>query len=173
MRDLKLENGLLFMEESDAYVIPAMNGDTDGVISFEEILSPYLRKEMTGDYEIVAKFIPVHMSLEDSYGIYVYSNESQVYISLQETLEGAVIKSGAVDFMEIENPPISASSSAIYLKIKKDGAVYEQLYSFDGTEYISCGKNILSSDGETKAGYQVSSFQGSQFYVKLSDAKIE
>lgn len=173
MTKFKLENGLFFVEENGAYVIPAMNENSNGEINFEEILSPYLRKRMIGDYEIVAKFTPVHMSLEDAYGIYIYSKENYVYVNLHETLDGSVIKSGAVDFMETENPVINVNCNSVYLKIKKDGDVYEEFYSVDGVKYISCGKNIMTSDIETKVGYKVRTFQGSQLYVKITDIKID
>ena len=173
MTDFKLDNGLFFMENGDVYGIPGMNENTNGVIDFEEILSPYLEKKMLGDYEVIAKFTPVNMSLEDSYGIYIYSNEDYVYVSLQETLDGCVIKSGTVDFMETENPAVNVSGDSVYLKIKKDGNKYEEFYSMDGVEYISCGKNILESELETRAGYQVRTFQGSELYVKVADITIE
>lgn len=172
MTNFKLENGLFFVEEDGAYAIPAMNEGTNGEINFEETLSPYLRKKMIGDYEVSAKFTPIHMSLGDSYGIYIYSNDDLVYVSLQETVDGSVIQSGAVDFMEAENPAVNVNSDSIYLKIKKDGDVYEEFYSLDGVNYVSCGKNVLESDLETKVGYQVSTFQGSQLYVKVTDVKI-
>lgn len=173
MTNLKLENGLFFLEDHQAYIIPAMNEETNRVINFEEILSPYLRKHMIGDYEVIAKFTPFHMSLEDSYGIYIYSNEDYVYVSLQETVDGPVIKSGACDFMETENPAVGVDKDSVYLKIKKDGDVYEEFYSLDGIEYISCGKNILTSDIETTVGYKVKTFQGSELYVKVTDYKID
>lgn len=173
MTNFKLDNGLFFMENGDAYGIPGMNENTNGVINFEEILSPYLGKRMLGDYEVAAKFTPVNMSLEDSYGIYIYSNDDYVYVSLQETPDGCVIKSGAVDFMETENPTVNVSGESVYLKIKKDGDKYEEFYSMDGIEYISCGKNILESDLETTAGYQVRTFQGSELYVKVTNTTIE
>lgn len=173
MTNFKLEKGLFFMEENGAYTIPVMNEETNGELNFNEIVSPYLRKRMIGDYEIVAKFTPVNMSLEDSYGICIYSNENYVYVSLHETVDGCVVKSGAADFIETENPIVNVSSDSIYLKIKKDGDKYEEFYSLDGKEYISCGKNILESDLETTAGYQLKTFQGSQFYVKVTDTKIE
>lgn len=173
MTNLELENGLFFMENDDAYIIPGMNENTEGVVDFDEVLSPYLRKRMLGDYEVIAKFTPVNMSLEDSYGIYIYSNEDYVYVSLQETLDGCVIKSGAVDFMETENPAVNVSDDSVYLKIKKDGDKYEEFYSMDGVEYISCGKNIMESELETRAGYQVKTFQGSELYVKVADITIE
>ena len=76
-----------------------------------------------------------------------------MHVSLQETLNGTVITSGAVDFMETENPVVSVKNSDLYLKIKKEGDVYEEFYSPDGEEYISCGKNILTSRSVTKAGF--------------------
>lgn len=106
MANFNLENGLFYTENTNTYEIPAMNERSDGVLNFDETVAPYLSRSMTGDYEVTAKFIPVNMSLGDSYGIYIYSNEDRVHVSLQETPDGTVVASGAVDFMETENPAV-------------------------------------------------------------------
>lgn len=172
MANFNLENGLFYTENTNTYEIPAMNERSDGVLNFDETVAPYLSRSMTGDYEVTAKFIPVNMSLGDSYGIYIYSNEDRVHVSLQETPDGTVVASGAVDFMETENPAVFVENAELYLKIKKEGDVYEEFYSPDGEEYISCGKNILTSRSVTKAGFKVNTFQGSSFYLKLEEVKI-
>ena len=173
MTTLKIEKGLFFVEENGNYVIPAMNENTNGDISFEELISPYLQKEMIGDYEIVARFEPVNMSLGDSYGIYIYSGENHVYLSFNETAYGRKIKTGVVDFMEAEYPSVKVDCDTLYLKIAKSDDIYETLYSPDGIEFVSCGKISMESDIVTRAGFKVDSFQGSKFYVKLSDIKVE
>ncbi|WP_302626557.1 hypothetical protein [uncultured Eubacterium sp.] len=173
MTNFKLENGTLFMEDSKEYVMMAMNENYNGTLNFKEHVSPYLRKEMIGDYEIEAKFTPMHMSFNDSYGIYSYCGENYVYIALQAGGDRNIIQSGSCDFMETENPLKSVDSESVYLRLKKDGHIYETFFSIDGHEFISCGKNILDSDFTSRIGFKISTFQGSEFYVKISEIRID
>ena len=79
MANFNLENGLFYTEDTNTYEIPAMNERSDGVLNFDETVAPYLSRSMTGDYEVTAKFIPVNMSLGDSYGlslIHIWWNEA-------------------------------------------------------------------------------------------------
>ena len=173
MTNFKLENGILFVEDGKEYVMTAINENYDGTLNFEENVCPYLRKEMIGDYEIQAKFTPMHMSLNDLYGIYSYNGDNYVYIALSTGGEGNMIQSGSCDFMVTENPMKNVDSDSVYLKLKKDGNIYETFYSIDGYKFISCGKNLLDGDITSRVGFKISTFQGSEFYVKISEVRID
>lgn len=168
-----LENGLFFLVDDKGVVVPAMNDKTDNSIDFDTNVSPFLSKELSGDFEIYAEFCPFNMSLSDSYGIYAYTDDDRFcYIKMHSDLQGNSINSGCVDIMDFENPSILSVDENVYLKITRKGNHFNLSYSNDGENYISHGKCVLESDSPVRVGFQLSSFQGSAFYIRVRNITI-
>lgn len=164
----KIKNGLLFLESNDMLVIPVINDETGENIILDEKVSPFVYEDIDGDFEIKAKFTPEHMSFTDSFGIYVVSGDSYGYVKLESKSGRNCIKSGMVDIINMENPKKILNQEDVYLKIVKKGNEYDTFFSKDGKQYIPCGNFVFDSD-DIKAGFLISSFQGSRFQVKVHD----
>lgn len=174
-----LDNGLFFMVEDNGIVLPAINDEIGRQIDFDTSVSPFLYNKQNGDFEICAKFSPVNMSLSDSYGIYAYiENEENspgkkadnyCYIALTAGMQGSCVKSGGHDLMDFENPDTLTEGEDVYLKMNRNGDCFEVSYSNDGTDFVTHGKYNLQGGDTVKAGFRLSSFQGSEFHIKVSD----
>lgn len=169
-----LSNGLFYLESEHGVYIPCMNEESDGSLCFDNIVSPFLSKEIIGDFSIEAKIEPYNMSLGDEYGIYAYEEEEKyAYAKLVSGMNGNEIQSGGRDLFKVENPAVNIKSESTYLKVIKSGDVFSMLYSENGNEYIELGKMILDDSIFFNVGFKLSSFGGSQFYIKVSDIKVD
>lgn len=164
----KIKNGVLFLENGDTLVIPAMNDVTGENIILDEKVSPFVYENIDGDFEISAKFIPEHMSFTDFFGIYVVNGDCCGYVTMEAKSGRNCIKSGMVDVIEMENPKVIVDGAEIYLKIIKRENHYTTFFSKDGKQYIPCGEFTLILN-DIEAGFLVSSFQGSKFQVEVQN----
>lgn len=177
--DYRLNNGLFFMVHGNEMILPVMDEETENSIDFEKNVSPFLFKSVQGNFEIGAKFSPVNMSLSDSYGLYGYVeklgsdlDENYCYITLSADMRGNCIKSGCYDLMKFENPDTLVPKGDVYLKMVRREDTFHVLYSLDGKKFVPHGKYIIESNSSVKVGFRLSSFQGSEFYVKMNDISI-
>lgn len=172
MTNYKLENGLLFMEKENGFVIPAMNEDTSDIIELEEKVSPFVYEEIIGDFVLSGKFMPKHMSFTDAFGIYIMNDEKYGYVKVDGYNGVSSVKSGIFDLFEMENPSESVGSEDIYLKLERRGNDFVSYYSTDGVNYTECGGFEFEAE-KVKVGFMVSSFQGSQFLVEVTSIHRE
>lgn len=165
----KLHNGLFFIEHNNTFFIPAMDEEHDGTLNFDKTVFPFLYKQMTGDFELCTNFIPTNMSLGDSYGLKaMVDNNLYTYITLLYSNEGLKIKSGICDVFRLEDSDKLVNCENVTLKIVKSNNIIETFYSLDGINFVSCGKNTMVC-AEMSIGYTVSSFNGSDFFIKVKN----
>lgn len=169
-----LKNGLFLMESGNELIIPCMDESYDDVINFDTKVSPLALDRFNGDFKICAEIIPVNMSLGDEYGIYAFNEaEKYVYIKMVSDIRGNLLKSGCVDSMEQENPDVNVSKESIHLEMKKCGDKFNLAYSTDGKEFTNLGNVILDNTLFSNVGFGLTSFQGSQFYIRVKNIIID
>lgn len=164
----KIKNGLFYLEDGDGLVIPTLNEETDDNVILDKKVSSFVYENISGDFEMSACFIPEHMSFTDSFGIVIETPDGCGYVKSEANEGGNGIKSGMTGLFDFENPKQFLGKEKVYLKIVRQGCTYNTFFSEDGKNYNICGSFELESD-EIKAGFEIESFQGSSFAVKVTD----
>lgn len=169
-----LKDGLFLMESGEELIIPGMDEDYEDEINFDKRISPFAFQDVIGDFKIQAEIIPVNMSLGDEYGIYAFNEENKyVYIKMVSDIGGNLIKSGCVDVMEQENPDVYVLHESVYLEMSKNNDKFSMAYSTNGKDFVGLGKVVLNDNRFLKVGFGLTSFNGSQFYIRVKDIIID